>query len=98
MVGRLVGYPVRVACDPDVDEGYIDILVQNTTRRGSGFQDVLELQSSGAFGVATEGGGGRVAAIRAACETYNADHGVAFLEDDEDISDTEEEDTTSNDD
>jgi hypothetical protein len=83
VVARLVGYPVRIACDPVFEEGYVDIMIQNATRSGRGggvIQDLLELQSSGAVGLATEGAGARLQAIRAACEAYNAEHGLVFEE------------------
>lgn len=77
VVARLVGYPVRVACDPHEDG--VDILVQRADRGSGDIEDILEIQPSGAIGIVIDDDhplDRRSQRIQEECDDYNAEHGV----------------------
>ncbi len=91
IVEKLVGYPCRLACMPNM--GSVDIYVWCMERKT--VCDWLELQPSGAFGVIFDEyeneDSDEVAGVDSRCFNYNEEHGVEFVSDSESESESESE-------
>jgi hypothetical protein len=98
-IAGLVGYPCKVACEPNT-MGSIDIVVFNIKKNR--IADWLEIQPSGAIGVIFEEYENpdalTVSAVNDRCEDYNETIGVEFDESDsEEESDSEGESESESD-
>ncbi len=86
LVGRLVGYPCKIACVKE--EGCVDIYVFSEEKKA--VADWLEMQPTGAVGVIFESyadpDADVVTAVSDRCDTYNEEIGVDFESDEDEGS------------
>ncbi len=88
LVGRLVGYPCKIACVKG--EGCVDIYVFSEEKKA--VTDWLEMQPTGAVGVIFESysdpDAATVTAVSDRCDAYNEKIGVDFESDEESESES----------